>query len=112
MSRYPDGEGCRYRKCRGTVIFHSSFVRGYSDATSSEGVASSRSRLDPHCCVIQSGASRSVSPWMLCREIRLWDWRKRGSWVESWYLSANIVDGRVRYVCKEQVVSGGSFVGG
>lgn len=32
--------------------------------------------------------------------------------MESWYLSANIVDGRVRYVCKEQVVSGGSFVGG
>lgn len=25
--------------------------------------------------------------------------------VESWYLSANIVEGRVRYVCNEHVVS-------
>jgi hypothetical protein len=37
---------------------------------------------------------------MLRREWRWWDWRNRGSVVESWYLSANIEDGKVRKACR------------
>lgn len=60
------------------------------------GVASSRRRVEPHFRTTQSGASRSVSPAMERRATRLWERRKRGSVVESWYLSAKRVDGRVR----------------
>lgn len=41
------------------------------DDDCSEGVASSRRKLDPHRSVTQSGSSRSVSPAMARRETRL-----------------------------------------
>ena len=65
-------------------------------------MASSRRRFEPQRSVTQSGISRSVSPAMLRRDTRLWDCRNRGSVVESLYLSANIVEGRVMNECKLQ----------
>lgn len=69
---------------------------GVPAVSASDGVASSRRRVEPQRGATQSGASRSVSPDMLRRERRLWEFRKRGSVVESWYLSAKMVEGRVR----------------
>lgn len=73
-----------------------------------DGVASSKSRLDPQPGTTQSGASRSVSPDMARKPARLCDSRKRGSFVESWYRSAKMVDGRVMYVCRAQIASAGA----
>lgn len=44
------------------------------------------SKAEPHFLIVQSGASRSVSPEMLRIEWRFLEARNRGS--ESWYLSA------------------------
>lgn len=72
------------------------------------GGASSKSHVEPQRCTAQSGASRSVSPETARRLARLWDCRKRRSVVASWYLSPNIVEGSVRYVCRAQVESLGA----
>lgn len=50
--------------------------------------------VEPHFETTQSGASRSVSPAIERRARRFWDARKSGE--ESWYLSANRIDGSVR----------------
>lgn len=70
-------------------------------------MASSNSQFEPQLGTTQSGASRSVSPATARRETRLWDCRNSGSVVESWYLSPNMEDGRVRYEYKEQESWGG-----
>lgn len=101
--RYPDSEGGRYRRCRGIVAVQ------FDGAVSWDlGVASSRSQVEPQWLTTQSGASRSVSPARAWRAARLWDSRKRGSVVLSWYWSPNTVDGRVRYVWSPQVASLGA----
>lgn len=74
-------------------------------ADDEDGGASSISRAEPHFLTTQLGASRSVSPLMARSPRRFMKARKRGE--ESWYLSGKSEDGRIRYVWRAQVVSGG-----
>lgn len=74
-------------------------------ADDEDGGASSISRAEPHFLTTQLGASRSVSPLMARSPRRFMKARKRGE--ESWYLSGKSEDGRIRYVWRAQVGSGG-----
>lgn len=76
-------------------------------ADDADGGASSISMADPHFFTTQSGASRSVSPLIARSPRRFKEARKRGE--ESWYLSGKIEEGRIRYVCRAQVGSGGDM---
>ena len=58
------------------------------------GGASSSRRAEPHLETAQIGASRSVSPARERIEWRFLEARKLGE--DSWYLSKNREDGRVR----------------
>lgn len=70
-----------------------------------DGGTSSISRAEPHFLTTQLGASRSVSPLMERRPRRFMEARSKGK--ESWYLSGKSEDGRIRYVWRAQVGSGG-----
>lgn len=74
-------------------------------ADHSDGGASSISRAEPHFLTTQSGASRSVSPLIERSPRRFMEARKRGE--ESWYLSGKSEEGRIRYVWRAQVGTGG-----
>ena len=58
------------------------------------GEASSSKRAEPHLDTAQIGASKSVSPDRERIEWRLLEARKLGD--DSWYLSRNRDDGRVK----------------
>lgn len=58
------------------------------------GGASSSRRVEPHLETAQIGASRSASPARERIEWRFLEARKLGE--DSWYLSKNSEDGRVR----------------
>ena len=64
------------------------------ESTGAEGYASSNRAAEPHCLMIQSGASRSSSPVRLSSEIRFWEARNSES--VNWYRSMNRPDGRVQ----------------
>lgn len=91
------------------VTFHSlsdllpGLVTRLSELKSLGGVARRNSQVEPQLVTDQSGASRSVSPVWAVRERMLWEVWKRVSGVESWYLSAKIGEGRVRWVWRVQV---------
>ena len=61
-----------------------------------DGGASSRSTLEPQMFIAYAGASRSMGCVMWCRAEIFLDARNRGS--ESWYRSAKMKRGRVKYV--------------
>lgn len=67
------------------------------------GGASSSSRVEPQRDIAYSGASRSTGVVMWRIVDRFLDAMNRGS--ESWYLSAKMTRGRVRWACREHVCS-------